>query len=696
MKKNLVSLFVLLIVIISTNLLQGKNLFISENETSVIIQEEKQQDSFYSEKELGCFFKDGNTFFRLFTPNASKVKLCLFEKPGFKPDNEYEMERDENGVWEVKLEGNMDGMFYAYKVFHDGSENPPLCVDPYSKAVATYNDYMNPRLSIIYNEEYDWEGDTWLPRKWTDHIIYEMHVRDMTAHKSSGSSKPGTYHGLIQKGKTGGIDYIKKLGVNTVELLPSQEFGCIEIPWKDSMAGRFNTWNPYERNHWGYMTGAFFAPEAYYSEDWKELKWNTWMGTTGKQVNDFKDMVKAFHKEGIAVMMDVVYNHLSEYETGNLKEIDLEYYFRLNEDGTCMAASGCGNDLRTEAPMMRKMIVESILYWIKEYHIDGFRFDLGALIDWITIEEIIREARKINPNVVFVCEPWGGGKYDPEGFSVRDWGVWNDQVRNGIKGQNPRDGQGWIFGKWQGNNNPGRIKSYVQGTLLRDSLGLFTKKEHSVNYLAAHDDNTLGDFIRLALGKVNSEKKIKNVDRFVKLSSGELKLHKLASLFLLTSQGMTMIHSGQEFARTKVIPHNIKAEDEHKGHIDHNSYNKDNETNYINYKHAKANRELFDYYAGLIELRKTYKAFREAEYDDIKFITLKDFPFALAYELKYGDDRFFALFNAEQKADVTFDLPDGKWQVLVNEKTAGTKPLKKVSGRYKLKSVSGAVLKFLK
>ena len=142
---------------------------------------------------------------------------------------------------------------------------------------------------------------------------------------------------------------------------------------------------------------------------------------------------------------------------------------------------------------------------MKEYHIDGFRFDLGKLLDWDTLEEIIKEAKKINPSVVFVAEPWGGG-YDPTGFSERGWGAWNDQIRNGIKGENPNDGLGWIFGKWYGNNSPQRIKSYVNGTLLKDSLGLFQKKKYSVNYLESHDGYTLGDFIRIGTREVNPKK----------------------------------------------------------------------------------------------------------------------------------------------------------------------------------------------
>jgi len=268
------------------------------------------------------------------------------------------------------LKARNTDLYYGFKVFnpkHPSTKNI-ICLDPYAKAVASYNTYFTPRRAIVVEDNnYKWDGDHWIKRDWRDLIIYEMHIRDMTADPSSGSSKSGTYEGLIQHGIKGGIDYIKSLGVNTVELLPAQEFANIELPFEDSLKGRFNNWNPYERNHWGYMTAAFFAPESYYCDS--KLDWNKWDGTSGKQVNEFKDMVKAFHKEGIAVIMDVVYNHLSEYELGNLKEIDKDYYFRLDKRGNYISESGCGNDLKTERPMVRRMIVESILYWMKEYHV---------------------------------------------------------------------------------------------------------------------------------------------------------------------------------------------------------------------------------------------------------------------------------------------------------------------------------------
>jgi len=697
--KTLIIFLVLYLVNFSANKLEDPKLFTADTHHSKLTIEQKeyfkklkQLDKYYSNKKLGSVVENGRTFFRLFAPSAKNVLLVTFTKVEDNVGQEYAMSRDNDGVWEISLDGELYGIFYGFKVIHsDGKGNDILCVDPYTKAIATFNTYYSPRKSIVVKEgDYDWQGDEWIKRDWRDLIIYEMHVRDMTVHPTSGVINAGAYLGLTEKGKTGGLDYIKSLGVNTVELLPSQEFANIEIPYKDSLNGKYNHWNSYERNHWGYMTAAFFTPEGYYSDD--KLEKNKWGGASGKQISDFKDMVKAFHREGIGVIMDVVYNHLSEYETGNLKEIDKEYYFRLDENGNCTAQSGCGNDLKTERSMVRRLIIESILFWMKEYHVDGFRFDLGKLIDWETIEEIIREAQKINPNVIFVCEPWGGG-YDPMGFSLRGWGSWNDQIRNGIKGENPRDGHGWIFGKWHGNNNPDRIKSYVNGTLVKDKNGLFQKKEHTVNYLESHDGYTFGDFIRIGTREADPEKIITDVDKNTKLTPLQLKLNKLGALFLFTSQGITMIHSGQEFARSKVIPYDPKSLDKNSGKIDHNSYEKDNETNYINYNHAKINKDLLDYYKGLIELRNKYDAFRRADYEDVSFYHIKDNPFTVGYGLKYKEDLFVVLFNANPSMKEEFVLPAGEWDILVSENSAGTKSLGKAKKKITLNPSMGFVLK---
>ncbi len=687
-----------LLTVFICNKITGAELFVADKKLkrskkqTEFLQHLQELDKIYSDKKLGSFTENGKTVFHVFSTSAEKVSLVLFDEPSDEKGTEYKMTKDENCVWEAIVDGELYGKYYNYKVQQPDSK-PVLCIDPYSRAVASYNTYFLQRHSIVVKEdEYDWEGDEWVRHDWRDLIIYEMHVRDMTIDKSSGVEERGTYQGLTEKGKTGGLSYIKSLGVNTVELLPSQEFANIEIPYKDSLNGRLNSWNPYERNHWGYMTAAFFAPETYYSERTDQINWNTWSGTTTKPISDFKDMVKAFHKEGIAVIMDVVYNHISEYETGNLKEIDKDYYFRMDENGHFIAQSGTGNDIKTERTMMRRMIVESVLYWMKEYHIDGFRFDLGKLIDWETVEAIIHEAQKINPDVVFVCEPWGGG-YDPAGFSLRGWGSWNDQIRNGVKGENPVNGLGWIFGKWYGNNDPTRIKSYVKGTLERDTLGLFQKKEHSVNYLESHDGYTLGDFIRIGLGSVKPDEVITDVDKNAELTYDQLKLNKLGALFLLTSQGMSMIYAGQEFARSKVIPKDINVNDDEKGRIDHNSYNKDNETNYINYEQADQNAELVNYYKGLIALRNKYDAFRRAGYEDITFYDISDNQFALGYDLKYDGDEFIVLFNAHPESEEEFHLPRGKWEVLVSPEKAGIESQGSVVSEIEVRPSSGYVLK---
>jgi pullulanase len=686
--KNIIKIFLVVTYLITFNI-TGCSVYISENLKVDSRGNQSTIAELYSEKQMGVIQTEEETYFRLFAPNAEKVSLVLFNSPEEEKGETHNMSKDDNGVWEAILTGGYTGKFYNFSVEHDGSE-PVLCLDPYAKAVVTYNDYWSPRKGIIIEDKYDWEGDSWIQRDWRDLIIYEMHIKDMTAHPSSGASSPGTYKGLTEKGIAGGLDYIKSLGVNTVELLPAQEFANIEIPYNQQSRGRENTWNPYERNHWGYMTAAFFAPESYYADN--KLEMNKWGSSNGAEVKEFKNMVKAFHKEGIAVVMDVVYNHISEYEFGNFKEIDKEYYFRLDEKGNYIAESYCGNDFKTENPMARRLIVESVLYWMKEYHIDGFRFDLGKLIDWETIEEIIYQARKINPDVIIVCEPWGGG-YDPAGFSLRGWGSWNDQIRNGIKGENPNNGHGWIFGKWYGNNDPGRIKSYVNGTLVQDKYGLFQKKEHSVNYLESHDGYTLGDFIRVGLKDVKTDTVISNLNEHIKLTPLQLKLNKLAALFLFTSQGITMIHSGQEYARSKVIPGNVEAEDEHKGMLDHNSYNKDNEVNYINYEHAGMNSDLVDYYKGLIKLRSTYNSFRHAAYNEINFFSTEGNPFALGYHITDSEGEFIVLFNASSEKDQDFTIPKGKWSVIADENKAGITQIKEVRDKIKLGVSSGCILK---
>ncbi|MDZ7385805.1 MAG: alpha-amylase family glycosyl hydrolase [candidate division KSB1 bacterium] len=659
-------------------------------------------DQFFSDKPLGCTVETDRAVFRLFAPRAREVTLLLFERYDAEQGREYPMRRDRQGVWETVVRQNCVGLCYAYRVV--GPQSPTEMfdptrhvVDPYAKAVVTLNHFRHPGKALILGQEdFDWEGDTWVRIAPRDLIIYELHVRDMTAHPSSGvpENLRGTYLGLIHSGATGGIDYIKSLGVNAVELLPVHEFANMEPPYKDASVLPVNTWNPYARNHWGYMTSCFFAPESYYATE-STMEPGKYCGVDGRQVRELKELVKAFHKAGIAVLLDVVYNHVAQYEWNSFKLIDKKYYFRLDNDQNFTSQSWCGNDFKTERPMARRLILESVKYWMTEYHIDGFRFDLAALIDWETCERIIKEARRINPHAIFIAEAWGGGKYELAGFSDRGWASWNDQIRNGVKGQNPYDGLGFIFGKWQGGNNLRSMQNYVLGTL-RSEGGLFLDPAHSVNYLESHDDHTFGDFVRIGNGDIRDEDVVLDVDAHVRLTERQMRLNKLGALFLFTAQGPVMIAEGQEFARSKVIAQ-CNVPDVRCGTIDHNSYNKDDETNYLNYRHAEINRELVDYYRGLIALRKSHLSFRRANKEHIHF-----FPGPLVFSFGFtidgcrlGDSHDFAvLLNADPQQEATMGLPDGQWEVVVDDRRAGVEPLAgPVHGQVRVPPTSGMVLR---
>jgi pullulanase len=653
-------------------------------------------EKFASRKELGCIIHDGRTTFRIFAPRATAVTLVLFSRYDDDKGEETPMVRDTDGVWEHTADRVLYGKFYGYRVSGPGGKgemfSPGITIgDPYSRAVATKNAYRQPAKTLILDTSYDWEGDTFrIPADHTRLIIYEAHLRDLTAHPSSGARSPGTYAGFLEREARGGLSHIKALGVNAVEFLPLMKFGTIEFPYRDTSyrteAGEYNTWNPYERNHWGYMTSYFFAPETYYATD-GTLQGGLSSGTDGRVVKELKDVVKALHREGIACILDVVYNHVSQYDYNPFKYIDKFYYFHTDAGGEFLKSSGCGNDFRTDRPMARRLIVESVTYWMKEYHIDGFRFDLAAMIDWETCRQIAIAAKSINPDVILIAEPWGGGKYEPPGFSDIGWASWNDRFRNGVKGQNPADGLGFIFGKFQGSNSKKSVMSYVTGTLRSDG-GMYLRKEESVNYLESHDDNTLGDFIRLGTREVKEVDSIADVDKNAVLSERQLALNKLAAVFLMTSQGPVMLHEGQEYARSKVIAPG-SAPDPMIGRIDHNSYNKDNATNYLNYRHCDLNKELFEYYQGLIALRRRHPLFGSAPAGAVRFIKTGD-DFLIAYKL---NDRFMVILNGNPSKLNTVKLPRGKWDIIANrEKVSPERPIGAVTGSVAVPPSSGMIL----
>ena len=611
--------------------------------------------------------------FRLYCPRAKRIELVLFENFFQERGSHYHMEKKDDGSWELHLPGNHAGKYYAFRIEHPvhdpGLLQPPaLIADPWSTQVAAINHYQQHAKSLIPKpDSFDWEGDTFvIPAEERDLIIYEVHIKDLTAHPSAGARSPGTYLGFIEKDITGGIAHLKRLGINAVELLPIQKFAGFEPPYKtETEEGYFNTWNPYSRNYWGYMTSFFFAPETMYATGGSN-KAGELTGDPGKAARQLKQMIKELHREGIAVIMDVVYNHASHYDHNPLKYLDRQEFFRLDANGNFTSLSGCGNDLRTESPHIRELILASVKWWMQEYHIDGFRFDLANLIDRQTISDIRREAQKINPNVLLIAEPWGGG-YDPTGFSGYGWSAWNDQIRNGVKGIDPIHTPGFIFGKWHFESNRESLENYIRGTLLPESNGRFHHQEHALNYLESHDGYTLGDFIRIALDHGKKETIFPDKSSLVALNEQEMKCARLAALFLLTAQGIPMLHSGQEWGRTKWIPLDNK-QDPNTGKLDHNSYEKDDETNYLDFTEIEANAGLFEYYRNLIRLRKENPQLRLAEPHEIRFHPFED-PLHITFDIHskhQPGQRILVSLNGNPHTDYPVPLPEGRWEQIAD------------------------------
>jgi len=663
-------------------------------------------------QKLGCTASSDEAVFRFFCPRARRVTLEIFEKYEDPVGDVYVMKKNDDGIWSVTLKGNYFGKLYGYHILPPLEDDntfmvtDELIADPYSRHVVTKNHFKQfAKTYIVKPSQFDWGNDTFVaPADPRDLIIYEAHLKDLTAHSNNEAKSPGTYKGFIEEKQSGGLQHIKNLGVNAVEFLPLQKFAAFEPPYLTATGEHLlNTWNYYGRNHWGYMTSYFFAPETIYASD-STTKRNQIVGKETTACNELKQVVKSLHSAGISVIMDVVYNHVANYDINPLKYADKKYYFRLDEEGNFISDSGCGNDLKTESPLARQLIIDSICYWMTEYHIDGFRFDLALLLDWETMEAVRDAARKINPNVILIAEPWHLNGYDPAGFSQRDIAAWNDKFRNGIKGSNPHSSTGFIFGNWHPGVSREDLENYIKGTLLHGNEndaktnGSFWKSNHSVNYLESHDNLTLGDFIRIAQKPEREDKKFSSKEEATTLDDEALHYAKLAALFLFATQGITMIHEGQEWARSKIIAVS-PINDPRTGSIDHNSYDKDNATNYLDFGEIKWNQSLFDYYKGLIALRHTSPALRRSDQNNISFYDTDD-PLYLTYHINGASSSdqydYIISLNGNKFQEHSLHLPEGYWELTVSSETASHKSLTKLSGEVIIPPTSGVILRKLR
>ncbi|MCH8024872.1 MAG: hypothetical protein IIB43_09205 [Candidatus Marinimicrobia bacterium] len=655
-------------------------------------------DKLVSDQPLGATFFAGRTTFRLFAPHATRVSLVLLPRYDALAGDEIPLSRDKKGVWSVARLGRLEGQVYGYRVW--GPDGPShnydptrIVSDPYSKAVITRNSPDRHSRSLILHDNFSWRGDTWSGLELRDAIIYQLHVRHMTAHTSAGSSIPGSYLALVGKNSGGGLAHLLDLGINAVELLPVIDH-VRPVPGNQRIAAGSQVYDqPSVCNHGGYPASHLLAPAAYYAST-TSSEADAWIGRDGLQVRELKELVRQLHQSGIAVILDLPFSAVSSTDPSSLLFIDKSYYFQLDSLGRPLSDDDHNYRLRTEAPMVQRLILDALRWWQTEYHIDGFRFPNADRFDEATARRILEQARKVNPQAIIIGDT-GGDTIAAERLADWGWAVWNDQYRSAIKGSNPGDGRGFIFGGWSGDNNPATLERYFLGSP-RELGGQFHHPGQAVNYLASHTGDPLGDFIRIAGGFVDPQRPV--IDRTAQgvVRGKQLAYNTLAALSLLTSQGAVLIPAGQEFAHSRFNAP-VPPTDDRPSLPDLNAAAREHDTCYIDWRFKEINRNLFNYYRGLIKLRRKYSALHRIDPLRIQFFPGRS-DLGLAMLLPAGDaadqvDLFVILNGHPLQAD-EFALPAGKrWTALATWSKAGTKSIVSgLSGVISIPPTAGMIL----
>ena len=534
------------------------------------------------------------TIFSVWSPNADSVYLHLYVDATTKePLQTLTMCRQKDGSWSKTVKGDLNGQFYTFQIVEPSSrwtlhETPGI----FAKAVGV-NGRRAAVIDMATTNPEGWNEDVrpaFAGAK--DAIVYEMHHRDMSIHPTSGVENKGkflswTEHGTTTaEGLATGIDHLVQLGVTHVQILPSYDYGSI-----DETRLSENKYN------WGYDPVNYNAPDGGYST-------NPYDPAT--RIREMKQMIQALHKAGIRVIMDVVYNHTFNVENSNFTQTCPDYFYRLHDNGELGNASGCGNETASERAMMRKFIVESCRYWIEEYHMDGFRFDLMGIHDVETMNAVRAMMDSIDPSLLLYGEGWAAGAplYNGDSLAMKanmqllpNIGAFCDDMRDALRGPFSDNNKGAFLIGEKGYEES--IKFGLVGCIEHPEVDMekvnYSKKAwtsqptQSINYVSCHDDMMLTD--RLKANK--------------KLRPGELqKLSKLAQTAVLTSQGIPFLWCGEEIARDK------------KGV--HNSYCSPDEINAIDWSLKAENEDLFRYYQGLIALRKAHPAFHMGDADLVR------------------------------------------------------------------------------
>ncbi len=627
---------------------------------------EFQKNFTYTGNDLGVCCTDEHTEFRLWAPTAVSVTLKLYPDGGSSAASEtISMTKQTAGVWFTAVSKSLHGTYYTYELNIDDTlrEAP----DPYAKACGA-NGVRSMVVDLTKTNPDNWADDHGPAlASPTDAILYELHVRDLSSDASSNIQAKGKFLGLTETGMSNaagmstGLDHILELGATHVHLLPSFDYSSVD---ETAEAPDFN---------WGYDPANYNVPEGSYST-------NAADGTV--RITEFKKAIQAMHSHGLGVIMDVVYNHTAATDDSCFNRVVPHYYYRICPDGTFSNGSACGNETASDRSMVQKYIVDSIVYWAKEYHIDGFRFDLMGLHDIATMQAVRKALDEISPKLLLYGEGWTGGPSTlPEEqrtlkkhvSQIPGLAVFNDNIRDSLKGSVFEEKEkGFVSGKKRLSDAVRlcicgcTVHPEIPSRLLNDPETCWAgAPSQSINYVSAHDNLTLWD--KLAISAHASSRRRRVL------------MNQLAAAIYLTSQGIPFFQAGEEFLRSKPMA-------DGKG-FNENSYNAPDCTNSLKWDELTKNRSTFEYYKGLIAFRKAHPALRLATTEAVAahLSFFKNVPDnTIAYHLTgtiAGEAlrEIVVLINPNPE-ELLFSIPRGNWDVYAAGSIASAHPIGHFSG----------------
>lgn len=602
------------------------------------------------------------TKFTLWAPTAEEVRVLLYDSGN--EGSAYQtlsLEMGEDGIWNTSIKEDLKGKFYTFNVKVNGKwlgDTPGIM----AKAVGV-NGKRAAVIDLRSTDPEGWANDVRpLLKDYADIIVYEMHHRDFSLDSVSGIRNKGKFLALTELGTTTsqgektGIDHLKELGVTHVHILPSYDYASVDESKPDK--AQYN---------WGYDPQNYNVPDGSYSTDPYK---------PDVRIKEFKQMVQALHKAGIRVVLDVVYNHTFNTEESNFERTVPGYFYRQTKDGKPANGSGCGNETASDRAMMRKYMVESVLYWINEYHIDGFRFDLMGIHDIETMNEIRAAVDKIDPSIFIYGEGWAASapQLDQEELAMKAniykmprIAAFSDEMRDGLRGGWDDDRKGAFLIGQPGHEMSikfGLVGAVKHPQVINDSVN-YSKEPWAlqptqmISYLSCHDDMCLADRLKATMPDATDEERAS--------------LHKLAETFVFTSQGVPFIFAGDEMMRDK------------KGI--HNSYNSPDSINTIDWRNKTIHHDVFDYVRELITLRKNHPAFRMGDADKVRqymeFLPVEGSNL-VAFILKdnaNGDSwkNIIVAFNS-RKEPAKLSIPAGRYTIVCKDGKIKQSGMGQVSG----------------